>query len=470
MLRLTALLLATGLVLGSSGVTSHPDDDGPSTWAPVWTTHLPESNGLVEAGDVVGDVVLAANSYWVTGLDRRTGTTRWSRPKYLSSSISLAADAMVELSDSQPDQVMVFDQATQYNLATVYDLATGAQRFAIPREASDWIVATSELLLIGTCRPGQPCRLTARELRTGATVWQLAFPMTGTDHDVDTAQQTFLMPHRLEGTWRAPEPGLMVVRGVVDPKADAVPMVTVDLRSGTLVSTWAAAGPRDRPKWRAFYIGDLLIDSPSRLTPAGQGQLLVYDLRANALRWRLPVTVPDPLGNNGGFAMGVVDSAAHPALHIETADQRPQVIDLATGTVRWTGDRNTRLLALDSGTAVITDDDYGRGHGALVGLDAATGAPRWTTPQPAPPHCTKARPLGYWVMADGLLLHTGLTNVPNPANTYGRCGENNTHYLRMIDIATGVVKRTEYGVELVGSGRDWIMASVEPDKVRLYQR
>jgi outer membrane protein assembly factor BamB len=394
-MRVCVAAVALGLAL--SGCASAGESE--STRDPMWTARLPDGVGEPYRALATGDLVLVVAPGTISAFDRGSGDLRWQLPK------SLTQQAMEQLTITD-DAVVAIGRPT-----VVYDLGTGETRFDVPADDLITVAATRDALLVADCR--RSCVLTARDLGDGHELWRLPLP----------ADTNVAMPTRIRRSpasdlvepMRAPERGLLAAGPLAHlfDKARALPWQTIDARTGAVVGTWQLGGAQapEFPYLDNFYLGELLV----RAEHFSSGPMWVYDLRAGVLLWG-PSSDLSPLG----FADSVMMSS--------NRDNRPTVVEVATGTARWTGAPDTRPVAANAEAAVVWDD------GELIGVDIATGEARWNRS-----------------------LRRGHAQ-PAAALVDNRLSFVETRQLVVLDVRTGArLWRSRPGATLLGAGADWVV-------------
>jgi outer membrane protein assembly factor BamB len=157
---------------------------------------------------------------------------------------------------------------------------------------------------------------------------------------------------------------------------------------------------------------------------------------------------------------------AGPAMVAMTPDARAQLVDLATGQVRWTGEPGVHALALTDG-AVIVRGDGGKGD-ELVGLDPRDGRRRWTAKLPDDITGDTAQLNRTAAVGDRFVY--AYTYIAPGAGVHIR------EVLRLVDGTSGrVVWAADGSNFLLGAGRDWVVTGAagiedpdQPAEIRLF--
>ncbi|HXQ75252.1 MAG TPA: PQQ-binding-like beta-propeller repeat protein [Acidimicrobiales bacterium] len=217
--------------------------------------------------------------------------------------------------------------------------------------------------VVNLCGPFPPRHATALDVTaTGRRLWSTALETRGQNPDAD-------VPPLVAG-----DTAYVAESGVVHALA------TSDGRS-----MWSWAGGRTvygMWVWRGLIA--VLTDQVS-----DHARLTGLDRRTGAVRWQLAVP--------GGGLIGDPVATADGGLGWLRSDGALQVVDLGTGSVRWTVARNRQALPVASDGLVLAADD-----GSLTAFDDETGQNRWTVSGLPPEQVDRVVP-GLVVVTSGVV-------------------------------------------------------------------
>lgn len=417
--------------------------------------------------DSRGEVAAAANA--VVVLDRVTGAVRWQRPAY----VGLPTD--VERITVTDDAVVVLNGNLAEAEVTVYDLATGQPRFTVRHEEkvrADAAAATRRHLYVSMCPPlivdpdkdlpkptDRLCELRSFDLKTGRLVWRKGF-RGAWPKEFNALDFVFTaFADRTFGQWRAEdhvepmragEAGPIVTKGYVvgpDPKTDSErpihPAWVVDPRTGAAAAPWRSKALRE-----TYRVADVVVDVPEGFDEKSNctGETRAYDIRTGQVRWQLPVSGKRYRHGDArcdSFRPAVVGAA----MLAVSADERPILVDVPTGKVRWRGAEGGYPLGLEGDVVVVRVD----GTGDVAGVDIATGATKWTVRLPVDRQ-PGAEPflLDEVAVVGGKLSYSGLQ----------RFSDGSAGTLHVVDLDTGkelwAARRDN---ALLGAGNGWLVSA-----------
>lgn len=460
------LCVAAGCTAEEPDERGWPRPPAPPDGARVFTVALPAELEEPERATLAGDIVVVAGEEdVVVGLDAGTGEPRWRLDDVGSPHV--AGDALV---DTEPDDA----------IATVFDLATGQERFRVDRLTFVDVAVTAESLLMLDC--GVPCRLSAHSLRDGATLWETPLELApgGAGPDADDENEFVAMPVRSARiapantgraddraeSLQAPPAGLVAVRGgpAYADGGSTVPAITVDTRTGAIVTRWRTENLGEFSGNR-HQLGDLLVELTFS-ADGDDGDVFGYDLRAGQLLWRRPL---DEFTFRAGEAAanryepGLAGTDTGAVILTEPALNRVGLVDLRSARPRWESGTDLSVLSAAGDTAVawnrdpLTDDVPFE----LVGFDVTTGDRRWAWPSPGPDCGVYRITPGGWALVGDRLVYGADVRCGNPFTA------EDVPYLRVHDLATGELRWGLDRAELLGAGDDWVVASQGDEDARM---
>lgn len=252
---------------------------------------------------------------------------------------------------------------------------------------------------------------------------------------------------------RAIEDGPIITTGYVvgpDPKTDrerpSHPVWVVDPRTGTAAKPWQGKALRE-----TYRVGTTLIDVPHSFTASKSGctgELRAYDLHTGQIRWQRTASAKHLLNRGDVRCDNFRPALSGTALLMLSADERPLIVDVTTGTVRWQGPRGDHPLGIEGDIVVLRKDN---GAGGLAGVDVTSGRTLWTATLPAGPRGGQDPfSLREFAVAGDSMIFTGLQRFSDGfANT-----------LTVLDLRTGeekwVARRKNL---LLGAGDDWVVSA-----------
>ena len=351
--RLPALysLVALALLAACSAPAAHPEPDGPTAPGATLAWSRTTATGTRPFA-VVGETVLLADGAALLGLRRTDGVEKWRLP-FADKDRFTAAGSYVVVERNRAGS-FVASEPTESSRLEVFDAATGSARWQAdgPLRA---VVRTDAVYL--TRNPGPAT--TAHEIADGRPRWTA--PGVGIANDAIGTRLPYAPP--AAPYLAATERGGTV--GAIDTRTGAVQRGQLGSRpwyrlvaDRTLVVT--DNDPPSSESRCAVAVTSVEVDGTDpRTTTAFSGRH-----EDNSCERNLANT------DNGQAALGSGTRIA-----VSSADGRPQVLDLATGTITWTatapgvpidGDGNGLLVRRHADT------------GDLALLDFASGRQRWT--------------------------------------------------------------------------------------------
>jgi hypothetical protein len=298
------------------------------------------------------------------------------------------------------------------------------------------------------------CSLTGRDMTTGGQRWQRTYPRPSGWEQSHATVEVLGSPMDLGGDQRAesmatrPAEVVLVREGRAQ---DGTWKVTVrDITTGDPVGGYPIP---DLTTWtvtaRTMLAWDLDADGCELTVSA-------YDVRAGRVawtttagQWQLPAGVWASNMECRRSAWAPLVTGA--AMAVTTAGGRVQLVDLADGRVRWTGEADLHAFALTVRCVIARD---GGGNGSLIGLDPADGRRRWEL---AVPKDSLGAPV--WIdrvtaTGDRLLYQYFFV----PSGTGGKA----RNVLRVIDAGSG---RLDWIADdsgfLLGAGPDWAVTGAD---------
>ncbi|MFG3708340.1 PQQ-binding-like beta-propeller repeat protein [Micromonospora sp. NPDC047670] len=330
---------------------SRSGQEGPE---PAWSVSV---SRLDQQLAQIDQVVVVPDERELRGVDRSTGQERWRHP--VSTSYQYAvADGLIVVS------------ATDGGPLEVLEAVTGATRWRAG-DTEDVVVQQRIVYNRECAGAGQSarCVVIARDVRDGRQLWKLPADRFARVSDVALGARAPYAP-------------------------PTAPYVAVRLNSAarayTAVATStgkAGAGRLPNRAWYGFVAGDLLVATDND-PPRGDQRCTVSIATVNAATgargWSGEVysgrkedgECARRLANHRS---GLVLIGAGTRLVAVTAAERPQLVDLRTGKVRWEAATSGVPVDGDGGSVLVRRN---ADEGELALLDTATGAPRWTAPDP----------------------------------------------------------------------------------------
>jgi hypothetical protein len=308
---------------------------------------------------VVGETVLLADGAALLGLRRTDGVEKWRLP-FADEDRFTAAGAYVVVERNRAGS-FVAAEPTESSRLEVFDAATGAALWQAdgPLRA---VVRTDAVYLTRTPGPAT----TAREIADGRTRWTA--PGVGIANDTIGTRLPYAPPAApyLAATERGGTVGAIDTRtGVVQSgQLGARPWYRL-VAERTLVVT--DNDPPSNESRCTVAVASVQVDGTNpRTTTAFSGRH-----EDNSCERNLADT------DNGQAALGSGTRIA-----VSSVDGRPQVLDLATGTIAWTA--AAPGVPIDGGAnGLLVRRHADTGDRAL--LDFASGQQRWTAPDPGLP-------------------------------------------------------------------------------------
>jgi outer membrane protein assembly factor BamB len=401
MMSITAIDLASGRQLWTSlvspGVSLYnlPSVSGGLVWVNSGGSGVQGLNPVT--GAVVrryadhrgsGTLALAGTTVYdgQCALDLSTGTVRWTQTGIARCNLDNTlnqSDGSVLLAPAygNPSLLAARDASTgrvrftvptghaaigsgQFTVATTnrlvsYDQTSGAQRWSVPLSARP---VAAPLLYAGLATVATTDgHLRRYRLSTGALVDDTTLPSAPT--------QTF---------------GRLAPAVVADSGLLAVPSrnsITVYRGSTSGTPAKAVPAPQPRPTLPATATGSDRADGSQYAQSPGKDGVAVGSTLTAPLRRAWTTTLSGAASNalidgTGRLYVG----AANPAGGVNVYRFNRRTGAVVWGPVALTGGTNTTRLAVQNG--VLVSYQYGPGSAVLRGLDAATGAVRWTTTLP----------------------------------------------------------------------------------------
>jgi outer membrane protein assembly factor BamB len=426
-------------------------DAGPAH-AAAWSVRL-TGLGPVRTATVTGDAVVVVGEEKLAVLDKRDGRLRWDKP---------IDQRRVRVGDGG---VVVYSRGS----ATVYDLGTGEERFA--RTFTGDVAVTTSTAVVNDCPDGGArCQLVAVDLATGGQRWQTSYPRHPGWEQSWASVEVLGSPMVLGGNQRA-EPMSTRSAEVVLVREGREP----DGRWKTVsrsITTGEPVGTYSLPEGTAWTVTDQTLLSWDIRRKECDVPVTAFNPRTGERTWT--VTAGQwhlPEGVYGAHDVTCEGSAwapmvAGPSMVTMTTDARAQLVDLATGQVRWTGEQGVHALALTDG-AVIARGDGGDAD-ELVGLDPRDGRRTWTAPLPDD-GLGDTEWLNRTAAVGNRFLYSYTYTYPGPGVRF-------REVLRLVDGTSGRLMWAADGSNfLLGAGDDWVLAGGpgiedpdQPAEIRLF--
>lgn len=360
----TLTLLLTGCTVLQSdpppptSATSAPAPTTSASPEPAWkiTNFDQRDGGRFPSVAVSGDTVIVARYESLEGYDRATGSLRWHHPKNTvnkSHTFEVSGDLIV-LSD--------FTDTNGQRPFEVIEASTGKALWSgAPRS---FTLHGSAIYQVSCAQSDKQCRTMRYDLRTGEPTWPAPIA-AAVVHD----------PIGITKGHTLPEPAYLAAYLMAE---DEWRMVLVEAATGTILP-----GRAHDDGWLNMSVDDTLVTTDSgragskpdedcpvsiTFTDARTGtqlhQSTVYSGRYQDRTCRkLLMTYPDRVAGIGTRAVVV------------TADGAPQLFDLATRDTVWTAP--VRGVPIDGDDRSVLVREF-PGSGPMSLLDLTTGTVRWT--------------------------------------------------------------------------------------------
>ncbi|GAB3827624.1 PQQ-binding-like beta-propeller repeat protein [Dactylosporangium cerinum] len=461
MVRVARFLLCLSFVIPLAGFglvwwISRPERHAPSEpegakRAPTWS-RVVTGTGPVRDAMVVGDVTLVQGENTLVALDKVDGRVRWQRPLLSQRQVTVLAGA---------GGVAAFVRES----VKLYDLATGEERFAQAFNG-DVAVSTSTMVVNDCPDAATQCTITARDMTTGGRRWQRTYPRpAGWDPSMATVEMLG-SPTDLGGNRRAESMATRAADVVLVRESraqDGTWKVTVrDITTGEPVGGYTIPDLMTRVVTARTMLAWDLDAAGCELTVSA------YDVRAGKLAWTATAGQWELPERTWGGKLRCGQTAWAPpvtgvAMAVTTADGRPQLVDLADGSVRWTGEPDTHVLTLTDRCVVARD-----AGGDLIGLDPADGHRRWVSPVPKVVGDSRVDVNRVTATGDRLLYQYYF--VPDGIGGKAR------NVLRVIDLSSGRIDWiADNSGWLLGAGPGWTVTGSDtiedmdgPREIRFY--
>lgn len=383
--------------------------------APSWSVPADLGHQVSE----VGDTLVVSGQSILRGLDRTDGQERWQR-RSDSHDRYWIAGGLVVLAKGRGT-----GSATAYQVEVI-DPSTGATRWKAGHE-SQQVESHQDAVYLVDCR-GADCRLTSREVRTGATRWTVPTDGPG---GVGGDGVGLRPPYALAPTGR-------YVAARVREFTRAEPWAAIDRDTGK-----ALPGRIGHTSWPVLLAGRSLValdpdeDDKTRCSLGFR----VADQRTGARTWAATAYSGrranrecerlDPSGRQGPPGL----TGAGTRIVTRTAAGVPQLLDLATGRTGWRA--TVPGIAVDATARAVLIRDFADA-GKLSVLDLATGRLRWTAPDPGPPE------QGWYATVTDRLVAVGVERVGDQQ-----------HHVIVYDVNNGR-RLGLYPGRLAGAGDGWL--------------
>ncbi|MEV0328195.1 PQQ-binding-like beta-propeller repeat protein [Micromonospora echinospora] len=335
----------------SWGRGTRPEQEGPD---PIWSVSV---DRLHQQLAQIGQLIIVPDERELRAVDRSTGQDRWRRPFSMSYQYAVTDGLIVvSASDGGPLEVL--------------DAATGTTRWRAG-ETQDVIVhqqAVYNRECVGT-GPSARCVLIARDIRDGRQLWKLPADRFARVTDVALGAR---MPY-------APPAGRYVA---VRLSATSGAYTTVAATTGR-----TGAGRLPNRAWYGFVASDLLVttdNDPPRDDRRCTVSIATVHAATGARGWSGEVFSGrredgECARRLANYQSGLILIGTGTRLVAVTAAGRPQLVDLRTGRADWeSASSGVPIDGNDRSVLVRRTAD----EGELALLDLATGAPRWTAPDP----------------------------------------------------------------------------------------
>lgn len=325
----------------------------------AWSMKLPavesESTSILAEAAQSGGNVVVSGSNAAYSIDARTGKKLWKVTDPSGQDVYLRVIGNIVVLDSTDDFLMVDATSGKRLWTWKYDLSNPH-----PHGPS---VTRNSMFTIDCERHGKRCTVARHDLRTGKVRWR--FPAGG-NADLGYSQLSGVGPLKVRPTGR---------------------YVAVDLKSSrewqvrsTATGKPTRAHAADRGAGDALISGRNLIvidDDPPANDKRCTVRVLAKDAVTGERRWTRTVFSARKQDHECAGELPRIGASTRVAA--STADNRPQLFDLATGRTIWQG--RTQGVPIDSdGNGMLVRDRSDSGK--LHMLDFATGRVRWTAPDP----------------------------------------------------------------------------------------
>lgn len=298
---------------------------------------------------------------WLYGITGE-GAESWKLEFTSDFRVTIAGDVAIVSYDHPTD-----DRWPRPQVLKAIDTATGATLWE--DDQSSFHTVFQETVYTTTCNGLQDggydnCVLASRDPRTGEVHWT-------TPTEAAASVETSYLDR---GFQAAPEPPFIALRAYPT-GFDSELIRTLDPVNGH----WLAAVDHD--PHRIMIASDTLVrttaDRDEEPLDGCTSALQGIDVHSGSLSWERTVEVP--LEPGGTYCLDLWPEHAGTDVLPVLAGDLPQLLDLTTGEPRWP--------ALPSGYVLAGDDRVllvgtGEESASLTLYDAATGAPRWTVPNP----------------------------------------------------------------------------------------
>ncbi len=434
-----ALALVAATVAGCSEDESAGADDAPQR-EPTWESSVGDL-GPTRQASVVGDTVIVKGERLLVGLDRADGKLRWKHPIEAGSEVR-----------ATPTSVVVYDNA----YFTVYDVRTGRRGFVHRGEGPGNVVVSPSAAFVHGCVK-KTCSVIAYQLPTGAVRWRYGYRRA----DGDAAGNPLVSIPGDSGIRRAES------KQRVEPLI-ALPADEVEIANeGESVSVLTAETGKLLGSTEMRTIWHRVVDGSTGLYWKDSADcdvaLIGYSITTGEHAWARSVGrwgVADT-----GRELSCDNAAWTPAINghiaaVTTPDRQPQLIELRSGSVSWTGEAGVHVIDLNETTVLARQGD---GIGPLVGLDTVNGRQLWKIELPD---------------------EHGPASVGRPALTRERLtfsltdtsGDSPREVLQVRNAQTGAIQWAAPGTNwTLGVGQDWIVTAADgaedensPKVIRLF--
>jgi outer membrane protein assembly factor BamB len=453
------LFLLVLMVLASFGLIwwiAHPGRFAPSEpdgakRAPTWS-RVVTGTGPVRDASVAGDVVLVQGENTLVALDKADGRERWQRPLTPKRQVLVRTGA---------GGVAAFVRES----VTLYDLATGEERFAQTYNG-DVAVSTSTMVVNDCPATATQCTLTARDMTTGGQRWQRTYPRPAGWELSNATVEVLGSPMDLGGNRRAES---MATRA-----ADVVQVWESRAPDGTWkatirdITTGDPVGGYTIPDLTTWIVTARTMLAWDLDTSGCELTVSAYDVRTGKVAWTTQAGQWELPERGWGNSLRCGQTAWAPpvtgaTMVVTTADGRAQLVDLADGRIRWTAEPDTHVLALTDRCVVVRD-----AGGDLVGLDPVDGHRRWMSRVPRvvrePADVDRVTATGDRLLYQYFFVPDGI-------------GGKARNVLRAVDLASG---RLDWIADdagwLLGAGPGWTVTGADsieddtdgPKEIRFY--
>ncbi|MFI9639132.1 PQQ-binding-like beta-propeller repeat protein [Micromonospora sp. NPDC051925] len=394
------------------GRATSPDPEGP---LPAWSVSVRRLDQ--ELGET-GQVIVVPDERELRAVDRATGQDRWRHPFTTGYRYVIAGGSIVA-SDNDDGGMEVLDTAT------------GATRWRAAQ--SQDVVVHEQVVYARECAgtgSSATCVIIGRDVQSGRQLWKLPADRFARVSDVTIGGRTPYAP---------PTGRYVTVRlGTAARSAAYTPVAPTTGRAG--------AGRLPNRAWYGFVAGDLMVGTDND-PPRGDQRCTVSIATVNAATgvkgWS--GVVFSGRKEDGECAKRLADDRSGltligtgTRLVAVTADGRPQLVDLRTGRTVWTGVATGVPIDGDDRSVLVRSN---ADAGGLALLDLATGAPRWTAPDPA---LSGASASWRSTVTEGLVAVSA--------------AEDDRPFVLVYEARTGR-QLGRYPGWLAGAGKDWVAVS-----------